>query len=57
MNLYKLQYTEVINRITHDRVVFFEATDDEAAVTEANTRFPGGATRKKLYQIGTEVEL
>lgn len=57
MNIYRVQYTETINRITYDRVDFFEAADNTAAITEAGNRFPGGATNKKLYNIGTEVSL
>ena len=57
MNIYRMEYTETIYRITSNRVIFFEAADDAAAVTEANTRFPAGATGKKLYNIGTLVDL
>lgn len=57
MNLYRLQYTETINRITYDRVEFFEGADNNSAITEANARFPIGTTSKKLYNIGVGVNL
>ncbi len=57
MNLYRIQYTETINRITYNRVEFFEAADNSAAVTIANSKFPAEATNEKLYNIGTEVSL
>ena len=57
MNIYRLQFTETINRITYDRIIFLEAADDAAAVIDANSRFPAGVTNKKLYNVGTEVSL
>ena len=57
MNIYRLQYTETINRITYDRIIFLEAVDNAAAIIAANSKFPAGAINKKLYNIGTEVSL
>ncbi len=55
MNYYKIMYThkERGGSVTRDYVDYFEAANDRAAKTEANNRFPAGATNKKLYNIGT----
>ena len=57
MNIYRIQYTRTINRITRDIVLFIEAVDDDVAITVANGRFPIGVINKKLYNVGTEVSL
>ena len=58
MTIYRLQFTHAINGGSEDCVLYFEAENDSAAVTEANNNLlPSSATNEKLYNIGAEVSL